>query len=136
MWKRGEIAPRSNFSSFPQYFQYISNFRGQYTYSCIVVVRFIFSSILQICCVEVWISKYFRESFGLQQVDLYFQTGNRCSVKISGSCHLGLIGDPHVNFQIPRNGISDHNGPEFLADQTRTYRVLPWIEILFLPRVR
>ena len=27
LWKRGEIAPRSNFSSFPKYFHYISNLR-------------------------------------------------------------------------------------------------------------
>ena len=33
LWKRGEIALRSNFSSFPQYFQYISNFRSQITYT-------------------------------------------------------------------------------------------------------
>ena len=30
LWNRGEIAP--NFSSFPQYFEYMSNFRSQITY--------------------------------------------------------------------------------------------------------
>ena len=33
MWKRGEIAPKEQFLPFPQYFQYISIFRSQITYS-------------------------------------------------------------------------------------------------------
>ena len=63
LWKRGEIAP--NFSSFPQYFQYISNFRSQITYSFVKCgCSIYFSSILQI-------SKYFKESlnFEIRRVD-------------------------------------------------------------------
>ena len=37
LWKRGDIAPQCNFSSFPQYFQYISNFRNPVTYSLVTV---------------------------------------------------------------------------------------------------
>ena len=49
--KRGEIAPKS---SFPLYFQHISNFKSPITYNMLnVVVRFIFSSILKILYVEV-----------------------------------------------------------------------------------
>ena len=44
--KRGEIAP--NFSSFPQYFKYISDFRSQITYSFVKCgCSIYFSSILQ-----------------------------------------------------------------------------------------
>ena len=54
--KIGEIAPRSNFFSFPQYFYYISNFRSQITYSFVNCCYSIyFSSILQIWYVEVQI---------------------------------------------------------------------------------
>ena len=68
LWKRGEI--RSNFSSFPQYFQYISNFRSQITYmstfvKCDCSIHFFLKSANLIC----WgtdISKYFRESLGIR----------------------------------------------------------------------
>ena len=63
LWRRGEIALRSNFSSFPQYFQYISNLRVQlHIYLSNVVVRIIFSSILQIWYVEVRICWSISES--------------------------------------------------------------------------
>ena len=44
LWKTGEIAPkllRSNFSSFPQYFQYISNFKSPITHIMLNVVFWI-----------------------------------------------------------------------------------------------
>ena len=75
LWKRGEIAllPRSNFSSFPQYFQYISNLRIKlHIHLWNVFVWFIFSSILQIWYVEVWISQSVSESpleFEITRVD-------------------------------------------------------------------
>ena len=31
LWKRGEIAPKEHYSSFPQSFQYISTFKSQIT---------------------------------------------------------------------------------------------------------
>ena len=60
MWKRGEI----NFSSFPQYFQYISSFRSQITYSFMKCGCFdyLFSSILQILYVEIPISRSISDS--------------------------------------------------------------------------
>ena len=66
LWKRKEIAP--NFPIFPQYFQYISNFRGQITYSfvkCGGSIYFFLNSTNLICRVTD-ISKYFREYLGLR----------------------------------------------------------------------
>ena len=59
----------SNFSSFPQYFQYISNFRSQITYS---FVKIYFSSLPQHRYVEVRISRSVSESpleFEITRVD-------------------------------------------------------------------
>ena len=59
---------RSSFSSFPQYFQYISNFRSQITYSFVKYgcsIYFFLTSANLICRrTDVW--KYFRESLGLR----------------------------------------------------------------------
>ena len=53
----------SNFSSFPQYFQYILTSRVQlHIYLFNVVNRISFSSILQVWYVEVWISRSISES--------------------------------------------------------------------------
>ena len=64
---------RSNFFSFPQYFQYISNFKNLITYIFVkCVTRIIFSSILQIWYVEVRISRSISESsleFEITRVD-------------------------------------------------------------------
>ena len=62
LWKRGEI------SSFPQYFQYISNFKRPITYTfvkCGCSIKFFFNSAMLICR-GTNISKYFRESRGIQ----------------------------------------------------------------------
>ena len=50
---------RSNFSPFPQYFQYIFLIKGVYLHIHLLnlVVQFVFSSILKICYVEVRISR-------------------------------------------------------------------------------
>ena len=69
LWERGEIAP--NFSVFPQYFQYISNFWSQITYSFVKCGRSIYSnyfflSSANLICRGTDISKYFRESRGLR----------------------------------------------------------------------
>ena len=55
---------RSNFSSFPQYFQYISNFSNQITYSfvkCDCSVYFFLNS-ANLICQGMDISMYFRDS--------------------------------------------------------------------------
>ena len=65
-WKRGEI--RSNFSSFPQYFQDIFNFRSKITYSfvkCCCPIYFYLNSANLIRRVTD-IAKYFSESLGLR----------------------------------------------------------------------
>ena len=61
--KEERLLLRSNFSSFPQYFRYISNFKSPVTYkfvkcSCLNS----FSSIFKIWYVEVWISRSILES--------------------------------------------------------------------------
>ena len=65
--KEEKLLLRSNFSSFPQYFQYISNFRSQITYSymkCGCSIYFVFNFANLTCrCTDI--SKYFRESLGL-----------------------------------------------------------------------
>ena len=68
LWKRGEILLRSNFSSFPQYFQYISKFKSPVTY--IFVKRgcsnYFFLISANLICRGTDISKYFRESLGIR----------------------------------------------------------------------
>ena len=56
--KKNIVEKRGNFFSFPQYFQYISNFKSPNTHIN-VVNRISFSS-----CRSTDISKYFRESLG------------------------------------------------------------------------
>ena len=72
--KEEKLLLRSNFSSFPQYFQYISDFNSSIThiYLLNVVVRIIFSSILQIWYVELRISRSISEGpleFEITRVD-------------------------------------------------------------------
>ena len=69
LWKREEIAPkRSNFSSFPQYFQYISNFVSQITYTFVKCSCSIYSVLnsANLICQSTDISKYIRESLELR----------------------------------------------------------------------
>ena len=66
LWKRGEIAP--NFSSFPQYLQYTSNYKSLITYTfvkCGCSIYFFLNSAILICR-GTDISKYFRESLGIR----------------------------------------------------------------------
>ena len=67
---------RSNFSSFPQYFKYISNFKNLITYifvKCVNRLIFFFNS-ANLICQGTDISKYFRESLGIRDIEsqLYF----------------------------------------------------------------
>ena len=73
---------RRNFSSFPQYFQYIPN-RGVKLHKQLlcVVVRFIFYlNSAKLICRDTDISKYFRESLGIRDNEswLYFSL-NLCN---------------------------------------------------------
>ena len=72
-WKRGEISS-FQISSFPKYFQYISNFRSQITHSdvkCGCLIYFFLNS-ANLVCLDTDISKCFRESldFKIPTVDL------------------------------------------------------------------
>ena len=66
--KEEKLFLRSNFSSFPQYFHYISNFKSQITYKfvkCGCSNHFFLNSANMICR-GTNISKYFSESFGIR----------------------------------------------------------------------
>ena len=57
----------SSFSSFPQYFQYISSRAQLHIYLLNVVVRVIFSlNSVNLICRGTDISKYFRDSLGIR----------------------------------------------------------------------
>ena len=66
--KEEKLLPGSNFSSFPQYFQYISYFKSPVTYIFVnVVVRVIFFlNSANLICRVTDISKYFREFLGIR----------------------------------------------------------------------
>ena len=68
LWKRREIAPRSNFSSFPQYFQYISNLGVKLIFILLkLAVRLIFFlSSANLICRSTAISKCFIKSLGFR----------------------------------------------------------------------
>ena len=78
--KEEKLLLRSNFSSFPQYFQYISGVK-LHIYLLNVVNRTSFSSILQIWYVEVRISRSISDSpleFEITRVDCNFASqGNK-----------------------------------------------------------
>ena len=67
--KEEKLLLRSNFSSFPHYFQYISNFKSQITYTfvkCGCSIHFFFLNSANLICRGTDISKYFRESLGIR----------------------------------------------------------------------
>ena len=59
---------RSNFSSFPQYFQYISNFRSRITYTFVKGGRSIYVLLnsANLTCQGTDIAKYFRDSLRIR----------------------------------------------------------------------
>ena len=75
--KEEKLLLRCNFSSFPQYFQYISNFKSPITHilvKCSCSNIFFLNSVTLICR-GTDISKYFRESLGIRDNEsrLYFR---------------------------------------------------------------
>ena len=69
---------RSKFSPFPLYFQYIFMFRSQLTYSfvkCGCSIYF-FLNFAYLICRGMYISKYFKESFGLRDNESRLYAGN------------------------------------------------------------
>ena len=69
---------RSNFSSFPQYFQYISNLKSPFTYIFVKCgfTNYFFLNSANLICRSTDISKYFRESHGIGDSEsrLYLDT--------------------------------------------------------------
>ena len=68
-WRKEEkLLLRSNFSSFPQYFQYISNFKSPFTYQFVKCGQsnYFFLNSTNLICRTTDISKYFRESLGIR----------------------------------------------------------------------
>ena len=74
--KEEKLLLRSNFSSFPQYFQYISNFKSPITYQFVKCGQsnYFFLNSANPICRTTDISKYFRESLGIRDNEsrLYF----------------------------------------------------------------
>ena len=69
MWKRGEIAPRSNFSSFPHYYIYIfltSRVKLHIHLLNMVVQFIVFLTLSTLICRGTDISKCFKESLGIR----------------------------------------------------------------------
>ena len=66
--KEEKLLLRSNFSSFPQYFQYISNFKSPITYQFVKcgLSNYFFLNSANLICRTTDISKYFRESLGVR----------------------------------------------------------------------
>ena len=66
--KEEKLLLRSNFSSFPQYFQYISNFMSPITYIFVKCsyTNYFFLSSANLICRSTDISKYFREFLGIR----------------------------------------------------------------------
>ena len=64
--KEEKLLPRSNFSSFPQYFQYISNFKSPITYKFVKCGCSNYVSSANLICRSTDISKYFSESLGIR----------------------------------------------------------------------
>ena len=92
----------SNFSSFPQYFQYISILRIQITYSfvkCGCLIYLFFLSSANLICRDTDISKYFRESLGLRDNEsrlyLAYHTQNMI---VAG--HYGFMLDVCVHLSV------------------------------------
>ena len=81
MWERGEIAPKEQFLLFSTIFSiYLTSGVKLHSHLWNVLLRFIFSSILQIWFVEVWISRNISEctlDTKIMRVDcsLYFLLG-------------------------------------------------------------
>ena len=79
MWKRGEIAPKEQFLLFSTIFSEYSIFTSQITYSfvkCGCLIYLFFSSILQLCYVEIRISRCISESpldFEITRVDCIYE---------------------------------------------------------------
>ena len=81
-WKEEKLFLRSNFSSFPQYFQYTSNFKSPVTHifvKCGCSSNFFLNS-SKLICRSTDILKYFRESLGIRDNEsrLYFTFKTFC----------------------------------------------------------
>ena len=88
--KEDKLLLRSNFSPFPQYFQYISNFKSPITYIFVKCgcSNYFFLNSANLLCRGTDISKYFRESLGIRDNES----------RLYVNCHrlrLGCARPPH-----------------------------------------
>ena len=81
--KEEKLLLRSNFSSFPQYFQIISNFKGPITYILVTCgcSNYFFLNSATLICRGTVISKYIRESLGIRDNEsrLYVTFAYNCT---------------------------------------------------------
>ena len=128
---------RSNFSSFPQNFQYISNFRSQITYSFVkCAVRFIvFRISANLICRGTDISKCFSESLGIRDNEsrLYFNNGTQQPThvpspysQVSQSHHISFNGSWRQNQKIKEKANTETAGKATNFYFTRTYFDFIW----------
>ena len=90
--KEEKLLLRSNFSSFPQYFQYISNFKSPVTH---IFVKcgcsgYFFLNSANLICRGTDISKYFRDFLGIRDNEsrLYFFEYKECLCFIRALCRF------------------------------------------------
>ena len=92
--KEEKLLPRSNFSSFPQYFQYISNFKSPITYKFVKCgcSNYVFLKSANLICRSTDISKFFRESLGIRDNEsrLYIPTLAGCMGKPTEDIKISL----------------------------------------------
>ena len=130
---------RSNFFSFPQYFQFISNFKSPVThirsYVLNVVVRIIFSSILQIWYVEVRISESISGSpleFEITRVDcISWSISKKNVANLGGSRTRDLLVSSRTRIQLMVQLVRWSDGPK-LAVLLCSYEFIAGIYFVFI----
>ena len=114
--KEEKLLLRSNFSSFPQYFQYIS-FKSPITHIFVKCgcLNYFFLNSANLICRGMDISKYFRESLGIRDNEsrMYFYAPRRISgehiVAASSVRPCVRASVPLLSTQILGNCLSDFN---------------------------
>ena len=93
--KEEKLLLRSNFSPFPQYFQYISNFKSPdiHIFVKCVLSNYFFLNSANLICRSTDISKFFRESLGIRDNGsrLYLHIFYMKYATISTSLNLNVI---------------------------------------------
>ena len=93
------MVTRSNFSCFPQYFQYIFNFKSPITYVFVNCgcANYFFRNSANLICRGTDISKYFRESLGIRDNESrLYELGHSISYKTTCAPSEGSDQPPHL----------------------------------------